>query len=263
MLGRMSIETVAVMGAGVMGAGIAQTLAQAGCTVRGYDVEPAQLEQARAAVETGRYGLARAVERGKLTEDDAAAVRGRLSFTHVLGEALDGVDLVIEAVPEDLGLKIRLFRHLDEVAPADAVFASNSSGLPIVAMAGATGRPERVLGWHWASPPPVMRLAEIVVTEATDPEVTAEVVALAERCRKSPVVVKDNPMAWGYVGNRIWSAALREARAVVAEGIVDREGVDTILTSGWNWPVGPFAMIRGASEGWGDDRRSSVADINP
>ncbi|MFV0306666.1 MAG: 3-hydroxyacyl-CoA dehydrogenase family protein [Desertimonas sp.] len=259
----MSIETVAVIGAGVMGAGIAQTLAQAGCTVRGYDVEPAQLEQARATVEGGRYGLVRAVERGKLDEPSADAVRRRLSFTHVLDEAVAGVDLVIEAIPENLGLKIGVFRQLDEVVAPGAVLASNSSGLPIVALAGATGRPERVLGWHWASPPPVMRLAEIVVTETTDPAAVADVVALGERCGKAPVVVKDNPMAWGYVGNRIWSAALREARAVVAEGIVDRDGVDTILTSGWNWPVGPFAMIRGASEGWGDDRRSSVADINP
>lgn len=257
----MGFESVAVIGAGVMGAGIAQTLAQAGCQVWCYDISEAQLEQAAAAVETGRYGLGRAVERGKLTEADAEGTRSRLNFTHVLAEAVAEVDLVVEAIPEDLGLKIGLFRELDSITPTAATFASNSSGLPIVAMAGATDRPDRVIGWHWASPPPVMRMAEIVVTDQTDEAVTADIVALAEQCGKSPVVVKDQPLAWGYVGNRIYAAAMREARAVIAEGLVDEEGVDTILTSGWNWPVGPFAMIRGATEGWGDDRKSSAGKL--
>lgn len=257
----MGIETVAVIGAGVMGAGIAQTLAQAGVRVSCHDVSEAQLEQAAAVVESGRYGWARAVERGKLTAADAAEAKSRLTFTHRLDEAVAGVDLVLEAIPEDLGLKIGLFRRLDGLVPSAAVLATNSSGLPIAALASATDRPDRVIGWHWASPPPVMRMAEIVITPATDEAVRAEVVELAQRCGKTPVVVKDQPMAWGYVGNRIWMAAIREARAVVAEGIVDEAGVDTILTSGWNWPVGPFAMTRGAAEGWGDERTSTVADL--
>lgn len=259
----MAFGSVAVIGAGVMGAGIAQTLAQAGCRVTCQDISESQLERAAATVESGRYGLSRAVERGKLTEAQAEETRSRLQFTHVIDEAVADAELVVEAVPEDLGLKIRLFRQLDRITPPSAAFASNSSGLPIVAMAEATDRPARVLGWHWASPPPVMRLAEIVVTPVTEDAVIAEVVALADRCGKAPVVVKDQPLAWGYVGNRIYMAAMREARAVVAEGIVDEAGVDTILTSGWNWPVGPFAMVRGAAEGWGDDRKSSVGDLNP
>ena len=153
------------------------------------------------AVESSRYGLGRAVERGKLTAEQAAETPSRLSFTHLLDEAVADVDLVVETIPEDLGLKVELFRQLDSITPAAAVFASNSSGLPIVAMAGATDRPERVLGWHWASPPPVMRMAEIVVTNRTDETVVADIVALAQRCGKVPVVVKDQPLAWGYVGN--------------------------------------------------------------
>jgi 3-hydroxybutyryl-CoA dehydrogenase len=254
----MHIETAAVVGAGVMGSGIAQTLAVAGCRVRCHDVDEAQLERAAALVESGRYGLGRAVERGKIEAVQADAARQRLLFTHVLDEAVSGADLVVEAVPEDLALKMRVFGQLDHQAPDAAILASNSSGLPIVALAAVTGRPDRVIGWHWASPPPVMGLAEIVVTEATSAETSAAVVDLARACGKRPVVVKDNPLAWGYVGNRIYMAALREARAVVAEGLVDEEGVDTILTSGWNWPVGPFTMIRGATEGWGDGHSSSV-----
>jgi len=257
----MEIASVAVIGSGVMGSGIAQTLAVAGCVVCCHDIDEAQLERAAALVEGGRYGLARAVERGKLAGADAEAARRRLSFTHVLDEALAGVDLAIEAVPEVLALKMEVFGRLDQAAPPQAILASNSSGFPVAALAGATRRPDRVIGWHWASPPPVMGLAEIVVTDATSEATRDTVVALATAAGKRPVVVRDNARAWGYVGNRIYMAALREARAVVEEGIVDPDGVDTILTSGWNWPVGPFAMIRGATEGWGDGHHSSVGDI--
>ena len=252
------IERVAVIGAGVMGAGIAQALAQAGCAVACNDLDPAVLETAQGLVEGGRYGVARAVERGKLAQADADATLARLSFTTDLAEAVDGVDLVVEAVPEDLALKVSVFRQLDRLAPPAAILATNSSGLPVAAMAAATDRPERVLAWHGSSPAQVMRMAEIVVTPATDAAVTEAVAALAERAGKRPVVVRDHPTAWGYVGNRIWGAALREARAVVAEGVATPEDVDAILTSGWGWPVGPFAMIRGAGEGWGDQRRSSI-----
>jgi 3-hydroxyacyl-CoA dehydrogenase len=256
----MEVYSVAVIGAGVMGSGIAQTLAVAGCQVRCHDIDEAQLERAAALVEGGRYGLVRAVERGKLAGEDAEVARHRLSFTHVLDEAVTDVDLVVEAVPEVLALKMEVFGRLDRSAPTKAILASNSSGFPVAALAGATRRPDRVIGWHWASPPPIMGLAEIVVTDSTSAETRDAVVALATAAGKRPVVVRDNPRAWGYVGNRIYTAALREARAVVDEGVVDEDGVDTILTSGWNWPVGPFAMIRGATEGWGDGHQSSVGD---
>jgi 3-hydroxyacyl-CoA dehydrogenase len=253
----VDVKRTGVVGAGVMGSGIAQMLAQAGCDVVCIDIDPAQLERAVQLVETGRYGLTRAIERGKLSETDAASARRRLHFSSELGDVASS-DIVVEAVPEDLGLKMALFSQLDALVADHTVLASNSSGLPVIAMARATGRADRVIGWHWASPPTVMRMAEIVMTAETSQATVDIVVALARRCGKNPVVVKDDPLHWGYVGNRIWMAAIREARAVVAEGIAGKAEVDQILQDGWRWPVGPFGMISGATEGWGDNHRSSV-----
>ena len=253
----MAVERAAVIGAGVMGSGIAQTLAQAGCDVVCVDVDQAQLGRAAQLVDTGRFGLARAVERGKLSEADAAQARARLAFTTDLAHVARS-DVIVEAVPEDLGLKMALFAQLDGLIAEHTILATNSSGLPVIAMARATNRADRVIGWHWASPPPVMRMAEIVVTPETSESTRDAVVELARRCGKNPVVVKDDPLHWGYVGNRVWTAAIREARAVVEEGIASRADVDQILQDGWRWPVGPFGMMAGATEGWGDGHRSSV-----
>ena len=138
-------------------------------------------------------------------------------------------------------LKLRVFRDLDRLAPAGAILASNSSGFPIAALAGATDRGECVLGWHWASPPVIMRFAEIVVTPATDPAAVARVEAVARACGKQPVVVKDAPMAWGYVANRVYFAMLREAQRVVDEGVATPEQVNQLMVDCYRWPVGPFA----------------------
>ena len=250
--------SVAVIGTGVMGTGMAQSLATAGYEVACFDRQPEQLSRARELVLDGRYGLTRGVERGKLTQADAKATLDRLTFTNSLVDAVSGADLVIEAIPEDLTLKMNLFRELDAVTPTRTLLASNTSGLPIAAMAGATTRPDKVIGWHWASPAVVMRMAEIAVTEQTAQSAIDTVVEMALRCGKRPVIVRENVQAWGFVGNRVVNALLREARQVVAEGIVSEEGLDQILTDGWGWPVGPFRMIAGAGEGWGDERESSV-----
>ena len=246
----MEVSRAAVIGAGVMGSGIAQTLALAGVTTVCSDVSAAQLEAARAGVTTGRYGYERAVERGRLTRADADAALGRLSFSEDGDAAVRDADLVVEAIPEKLELKIELFSHLDGVAPPHAVLATNTSGLPVIEMAKATSRPHKVIGWHWSSPAPVMKMAEIVVTLATDADTRDSVCGLAERCGKVVVVVKDNPDTWGHVGNRIYAAIGREARKILEEGMTDAEGIDTIMTTGWNWPAGPFGMSRGAREGW-------------
>ena len=121
-------------------------------------------------------------------------------------------------MPERLDLKIRVFRELDRLAKPTAILASNTSGFPIAALAAATERPERVIGWHWASPPPVMKLAEIVATEQTSQSTIETVVEVARACGKNPVVVKDTAMAWGFVANRVYFAMLREAQRVVDEG---------------------------------------------
>ncbi len=245
----MADMTVGVIGAGVMGSGIAQTLAQAGFSTVCCDVSDEVIEKARENVVSGRYGLDRAIQRGKLDRAGADAALARMRFTTSLEQAAK-TDLVLECVPERLDLKIKVFRDLDDLAPPETILASNTSGFPITALAATTERPERVIGWHWASPPPVMRLAEIVVTPATSDETTETVVKIASACGKNPVVVKDLPTQWGFVANRIYFSMVREAQHVVDSGIASTDEVNRIMVDCFNWPVGPFAMVKGATSGW-------------
>jgi 3-hydroxybutyryl-CoA dehydrogenase len=244
------IKRIGVLGAGVMGSGIAQVTATAGYETVCYDVDPSALDAGRDHVTAGRYGLDRGIERGKLTREAADAALGRLRFTATFEDAA-ATDLVIEAVPERLDLKIRVFRDLDEAAPDHTILASNSSGFSIIALAAATNRPGRVIGWHWASPAPVMKLAEIVTTGETSDETIAAVRESALACGKNPIVVKDTPMAWGYVANRIYFAMVAEAQKVVDEGIASADDVDQLMVDCYRWPSGPFGMVKGATSGWG------------
>lgn len=240
---------IGVLGAGVMGGGIAQVCALAGDDVVCYDIAPSALDEARAHVTTGRFGLDGAVTRAKVTRDQADVALARITFSDSF-EAAANTDLVIEAVPERIDLKIRVFRDLDRVAPEQTILASNTSGLPIAALAAATDRPDRVIGWHWASPAPVMKLAEIVVTRETSEATIATVTDAAKRCGKHPIVVKDNPMEWGFVANRVYFAMVREAQRVVDEGIASRADVDQLMMDCFRWPSGPFGMVAGAGSGW-------------
>ena len=240
---------IGVLGAGVMGGGIAQVCALAGDDVVCYDIAPAALDEARAHVTTGRFGLDGAVARAKVTREEADAALQRITFTSSF-ETAATTDLVIEAVPERLEVKIRVFRDLDRIAPPETILASNTSGLPIAALAASTDRPDRVIGWHWASPAPVMKLAEIVVTPETSEATIATVTAAATRCGKHPIVVKDNPMQWGFVANRVYFAMVREAQRVVDEGIASRTDVDQLMMDCFRWPSGPFGMVAGAGSGW-------------
>lgn len=243
-------ERIGVLGAGVMGSGIAQVMAIAGHEVVCYDVADEALAKGRAIVDTGRFGVRSAVERGKLTAEEADAALGRLTFSSDFDEAVATADVVIEAVPERLDLKIRVFRDLDAKAPPATILASNSSGFPIGAMAAATDRPDKVVGWHWASPAPVMKLAEIVRTKQTSDETIGTITRLAAAAGKNPIVVKDTARHWGYVANRVYGAMGREARQVVAEGIATAEEVDQLMVDCFRWPTGPFGMGRGAGSGW-------------
>ncbi|MDG2028287.1 MAG: 3-hydroxyacyl-CoA dehydrogenase family protein [Acidimicrobiales bacterium] len=242
-------ERIGVMGAGVMGSGIAQVMAISGHEVICRDLSEDVLDAAREGVDTGRFGVRGAVERGKLTAEEADAALARLSFTTDLEPAVD-VDLIIEAVPENLALKIKFWRDLDSMAPDDTIFASNSSGFPIAAMAAGTNRPDRFIGWHWASPAPVMKLAEIVRCPETSETTVDTVVRLAAAAGKNPVVVQDTDQSWGYVANRVYFAMVREANRVVSEGIADREQVDQLMTDCFRWPSGPYGMAAGAGSGW-------------
>jgi 3-hydroxyacyl-CoA dehydrogenase len=245
---------IGVIGAGVMGGGIAQSTALAGYETVCTDIAARALDAAKRDAESGRFGLAGAVARGKLSAEGADAARARITFSPRFEDAAS-CDLVIECVPERLDVKMRVFRQLDAAAKPGAILASNTSGLPIAALAGATNRPARVIGWHWASPAFVMKFAEIVVTPDTDPAVQARVCEVAARCGKNPIVVKDQPMAWGFVANRVYGAMLREAARVVEEGVATHEQVNQLMVDCFRWPVGPFAMVKGASSGWGDRKK--------
>ncbi len=245
----MTIETIGVLGAGVMGGGIAQVCATAGYDVVVYDIDPTALTAGHEHATTGRFGLDSGVERGKLTRDQADAAAARLTFTEDFARAA-ATDLVVEAVPERLDLKIRVFRDLDAAAPQHTILCSNSSGFPIQAIGAATNRPELVCGWHWASPAPVMKLAEIVRTRATSDATIDTVRDVAARCGKHPVVVQDTAMAWGYVANRIYFAMIAEAQKVVNEGIATSDDVDQLMMDCYRWPAGPFGMVKGAGSGW-------------
>ncbi|GAA4210867.1 3-hydroxyacyl-CoA dehydrogenase NAD-binding domain-containing protein [Streptosporangium oxazolinicum] len=242
-------RSVGVLGAGVMGSGIAQALAAAGNEVVCHDASADALNRAEETVLTGRFGLNSAVARGKLSQAQAEAAAGRLTFTDEVRRLYD-TDLVVEAVPERLDLKISVFRDLDRNCPRRTVLASNSSGFPVAALAAATDRPDRVIGWHWASPAPVMRLAEIVRGPLTSDATVALVTDLASSAGKNPVVINDAPTSWGYVANRVYFAAVREAARVVQEKVATAEQVDRLMVDCFRWPVGPLAMRDGAATGW-------------
>jgi 3-hydroxyacyl-CoA dehydrogenase len=245
------IKNIGVIGGGVMGSGIAQSLAVGGFTVTIRDLNEQLLEKARATITDGRYGLNRGVEREKTTREDADAALARVSFTTSLGD-LKSADLIIEAVPEDLDLKKKIFSELDEAAGPPTIFASNTSGLAIGDIATALSEARRPLfvGMHWFSPAPVMKLVEIVRAEATSEETVAAVEGLCERAGKVSIRVKDAPGRYGFVANRIYFAAVREAQKVLEEGVASVEDINKAMVYGFNWPVGPLAMIEGATKGW-------------
>ncbi len=247
----IEIKLAGVIGGGVMGSGIAQALAVGGCRVTVRDLNEQLIEKSRSTITDGRYGLNRGVERGKTTREEADAALARLSFTTSLGD-LGGVDLVIEAVPEDLTLKKKVFAELDGIAGAGTVFASNTSGLAIadINKAVSEARRARFIGMHWFSPAPVMKLVELVHAEETAEETVQALEALCAQTGKVSIRVKDAPGRYGFVANRIYFAAVREAQKVLEEEIATVEDINKAMVYGFNWPVGPLAMIEGATKGW-------------
>jgi 3-hydroxyacyl-CoA dehydrogenase len=241
----MKIETAAVVGSGIMGAQIAQVLATAGHTVWLHDVRTEALDSGVQEIEHGRFGLRASVARGKISEESAKAALRRIRVTLDINEACEDVDLIIEAVPEILDLKMEIFRSLNGLARQDAILASNTAGLSVTALAHATTRPSFVLGWHWATPCAVMRMAEIVRHSENSQEMIEAVVQAARRCGKNPIVINDQPLAWGFVANRIMLQVRREAFRVVNEGVATKEQVDQLMKDCFRWPLGPF-------EGMGD-----------
>ena len=231
----MSVERVAVVGAGTMGGGIAHVCALAGLQVRLIDVDPGCLERGLAAV---ARNMGRQVNKGSL----AAADRDRALARIEPGASLDaavGADLVVEAVPEVAELKGRIFAQLDAVAPEHAILASNTSSISITEIGARTGRPEQVIGMHFMNPVPVMRLVEVIRGLRTDDGTTATVMELSRTLGKTPVEVRDFP---GFVSNRVLMPMINEAVFALMEGVADAEAIDTVMTLGMNHPMGPLAL---------------------
>ena len=229
-------KTVGVVGLGTMGAGIAEVLARNGIAVFGVELDPAALDRGRAhlANSTGR-----AVARGKLSAEDAEALNSRVTFTTELADLAE-VELVIEAIPERLEFKRGLFQRLDAICRPDAVFATNTSSLSVTEISVATSRPGRVVGVHFFNPAPVMRLVEIVRTVVTEPEVVADVEALAARLGKSPVVIGDKA---GFIANALLFGYLNHAATMFETRYASREDLDAAMRLGSGLPMGPLTLL--------------------
>ena len=232
----LEIRTVAVLGAGTMGHGIAHLAARAGYDVRLYDVDPAAIDRGlKKMVE----GLEKAVQKGKLPADELEAVKARVRGEARLEAAVEGTDLVIEAAPEDLELKKRLFGRVTEHVRTDTILASNTSSLPITEIAASATRPDRVIGLHFFNPPPIMPLLEIVVGERTAPIVVAAARAVGARMGKEVVVVRDSP---GFATSRLGIAIALEAMRMLEEGVASAEEIDRAMELGYGHPMGPLKL---------------------
>jgi len=243
------IKTIGMMGGGVMGGGIGQTLALAGYKVIIRDLTDELLEKTRSSVIDGRFGLKGGVERGKLTQEQMNAAVANLSYTTKV-EDLRNVDLIVEAVPEDLELKKKVWAELDSLVKPGAIFATNTSGFSIQDLNKAVARKDLFLGMHWFSPANIMRLVELVHAPETSEETIKALEGVCEKAGKVSVRVKDAPGEYGFIANRIYFAAVAEARKVLEQGIATEEDINKAMIYGFNWPVGPLAMVAGARRGF-------------
>jgi len=227
---------VGVVGLGTMGAGIAQVCVQAGVETVGREVSEELAERARARI---AHYLGRGVEKGRLTSEERDAALDRLTTTTELAD-LAGCELVVEAVVEQLDAKRELFRELEKVVGPETVLATNTSALSVTDIASATERPERVIGLHFFNPAPVLPLVEVVRTDTASEDAVETAYAFAQRIGKRPIRCADTP---GFVVNRILIPLLNDCVRVLDEAGVTPEDLDTAMTAGLNWPIGPCALI--------------------
>jgi 3-hydroxybutyryl-CoA dehydrogenase len=232
-----TIQTIAVLGAGTMGRGIAHVAAAAGYATRLHDPFPGAVEKALGII---HKNLAKGVELGKVDPAVAERARAGLHLAPNLAAAVAEADLVIEAAPEDMALKIDTFRQVAAAAPEHALFASNTSALSITEMAAASGRPGRFAGMHFFNPVHVMKLIELVRGLETSDETLAAMRQVGERMGKEVVVVKEAP---GFVTSRINALIGNEAFRMLQEGVASAEDIDKALKLGLNHPMGPFEMV--------------------
>ncbi len=231
----MAIERIAVIGAGTMGHGIAQVAAQAGYSTVLCDINEALIV---AGLENIAANLQQGVERGKVDAGDAAAARQRIDTTTDL-DALGDVDMVIEAIPEDLDLKRATFARLERACAPDTVFATNTSSLSVAAIAAGLSDPGRLLGTHFFNPVHLMKLIEIVRHEATPDEVVDRAVAVGKAMGKTPIIVRDSP---GFASSRLGVVLGLEAMRMVEQGVATPADIDTAMELGYRHPMGPLKL---------------------
>ncbi|ANF37223.1 3-hydroxybutyryl-CoA dehydrogenase [Bacillus velezensis] len=230
----MKMKTIMVAGAGQMGAGIAQTAAEAGFAVKLYDWEPETVTKGLHRIKTN---LEKEQAKGRKSQQETDAVFSRISPAE-LREAEDA-DFIIEAIAENKKAKAELFDTLDKICPPHAVLASNTSSLPITELAAATKRPEKVIGMHFMNPVPVMELVEVIRGLATSEETAETVKQLAVRMNKTPVEVNDFP---GFISNRILMPMINEAVYCLYEGAASKEAIDAVMKLGMRHPMGPLTL---------------------
>ncbi|MFN0062808.1 MAG: 3-hydroxybutyryl-CoA dehydrogenase [Myxococcaceae bacterium] len=231
----MNVKQIAVVGAGQMGAGIAQTALAAGLDVVLVDAAQAALDAGRERIDAG---IRKLVEKGKLSAEVGASARSRLTTVAAL-DRIPQVDFAVEAVTENLSLKLEIFRALDKVVRPGGVLASNTSSLPITKLAQATKRPEAVIGMHFMNPVPLMALVELIRGVRTSEGTFTQTRALAEHMGKQVVVSRDRP---GFIVNRVLIPMINEAIFALMEGLGSAEDIDTAMRLGTNQPMGPLRL---------------------
>ena len=230
------MKNISVIGAGTMGNGIAHVFAQTNFNVTLVDVNAAQLEK---AVATITKNLDRQVAKGSLTEDQKANTLKNLTTQTDVAVGVSHADLVVEAATENVDLKLKIFKQLDELAPANCILATNTSSISITKIAAATKRPQQVIGMHFMNPVPVMKLVEIINGYATSKQVTASIVELSNQLGKVPCSVNDYP---GFVANRILMPMINEAIYSLFESVAGVEEIDTVMKLGMAHPMGPLQL---------------------
>tara|TARA_B100000676_G_scaffold299934_1_gene344928 strand:+ start:1671 stop:2522 length:852 start_codon:yes stop_codon:yes gene_type:complete len=255
----MTIKKMAVLGAGQMGNGITQVAACAGIEVVMIDIQQDFVERGVATIEKS---LAKLVSKERMTQEDADAARSRIS-TAIDRSACADADLVVEAVPEILDLKLSIFSELDGICKPDCILATNTSSISISEIAAATSRPSKVIGMHFMNPVPIMKLVEVINGKETSEDVTATVLSAAEKMGKIPLMCNDSP---GFVSNRILCPMINEAILTLQEGVAEPDAIDGIMKLGMNHPIGPLALsdligndtvlhiMNVLHEGMGDDK---------
>jgi 3-hydroxybutyryl-CoA dehydrogenase len=232
----MAITRVGIVGSGIMGSGIAEVAA-----ANGHEVVLRSRSQAAADAMVASLGksLAKQVEKGRRTDSEAAEIAGRVRATTHLGELVD-VDLVVESVVEDLAVKKDLFAELDSICKPETILATNTSTLPVVEMAMATGRPDLVCGIHFFNPAPAMALVEVVRPITASDATVAAAVEFASACGKDPVEVKDQA---GFIVNALLFPYLNNAVRLLEQGVATKDGIDAAMKGGCGFPMGPFALL--------------------